>query len=240
MGDQLQGRNYRDAILNYGMLWRNKIRTKQSNRRVRVEMPSRASTLLPMQQMQQDLFDHTAAYPAGFRYQPDLIGAAEADVLVREIERQDLAPFDFHGFLGRRRVVSFGWSYRFDGSGLGKSRELPSFLLPVRTRAASAFGLELELFEHALVTEYQPGAPIGWHKDRPQFGDVIGISLVSPCTFRFRKKSGPRWQRRTIMLEPNSAYLLQGPSRTEWEHSIPPVEQLRYSITFRSLQRRSA
>jgi alkylated DNA repair dioxygenase AlkB len=87
-----------------------------------------------------------------------------------------------------------------------------------------------------LVTEYAPGAAIGWHKDRSVFGDVVGISLVSPCTFRLRRKAGMRWDRRNLTAEPRSVYLLRGPSRYEWEHSIPAVNQLRYSLTFRNIR----
>jgi alkylated DNA repair dioxygenase AlkB len=200
-------------------------------------LEARSTLLIAMRQEQADLFEPRVAQPPGFRYKPELIEAHEAQALVREIETQEFAPFDFHGFLGKRRVVSFGWSYGFNGGGLRKATAIPPFLLLIRAQATSAFGLDAALFEHVLLTEYQPGAPIGWHKDRPQFGDVIGVSLVSACTFRFRKKSGARWERQTITLEPNSAYLLQGAARTEWEHSIPPAEQLRYSITFRSLKR---
>ncbi|HEU5273043.1 MAG TPA: alpha-ketoglutarate-dependent dioxygenase AlkB, partial [Xanthobacteraceae bacterium] len=105
-------------------------------------------------------------------------------------------------------------------------------------RAARFAGLDSSALEHALLIEYGPGAAIGWHRDRPQFGDVIGISLLSPCTFRLRRRGGAKWERRSIAAEPRSAYLLRGPSRTEWEHSIPPLETLRYSITFRTLVRR--
>jgi alkylated DNA repair dioxygenase AlkB len=91
--------------------------------------------------------------------------------------------------------------------------------------------------EHALVLEYTPGAAIGWHKDRPVFDDVIGISLLAPCTFRLRRKAGAKWERRSLVAAPRSAYLLRGPSRTAWEHSIPPLDALRYAITFRSLAR---
>jgi alkylated DNA repair dioxygenase AlkB len=107
----------------------------------------------------------------------------------------------------------------------------------VRQRAAHFAGLEASSLEHALLIEYTPGAGIGWHRDRPTFDDVIGISLLSTCTFRLRRKAGARWERRSFTAEPRSAYLLRGPSRTEWEHSIPPLETLRYSITFRSVSR---
>jgi alkylated DNA repair dioxygenase AlkB len=109
--------------------------------------------------------------------------------------------------------------------------------LAVRERAAHFAGLEPSALEHALLIEYAPGAGIGWHKDRPAFDDVIGISLLSPCRFRLRRKCGDRWERRSFTAEPRSAYLLRGPSRADWEHSIPPLEMLRYSITFRSMSR---
>jgi alkylated DNA repair dioxygenase AlkB len=133
-------------------------------------------------------------------------------------------------------VVSFGRRYDFNEGGLKGAEEMPAFLLPVRDAAARAFGLEPSNFQQVLLTEYEPGATIGWHKDRSVFGDVIGISLLSSCTFRFRRKAGATWERLSMMLQPRSAYLLTGPARTEWEHSIPAVEQLRYSITLRTLK----
>ena len=86
------------------------------------------------------------------------------------------------------------------------------------------------------MTEYRPGASIGWHKDKAVFGEVIGVSLLAPCLFRLRRKTGTTWQRASLTVEPRSAYLLKGPSRTDWEHSIPGVESLRYSITFRNFK----
>ena len=85
-----------------------------------------------------------------------------------------------------------------------------------------------------LVTEYQAHAGIGWHRDKAVFGEVVGISLLASCQFRLRRKRATRWERVTLEAEPRSAYLLSGPSRTEWEHSIPEVDTLRYSVTFRT------
>ena len=117
---------------------------------------------------------------------------------------------------------------------------MPEFLAGLRARAESYASLSPGSLQHVLLTEYAPGAAIGWHKDRSVFGDVVGISLLSPCTFRLRLKTGKRCERRNLAAEPRSIYLLRGPSRTEWEHSIPGVESLRYSITFRNvLERRS-
>jgi alkylated DNA repair dioxygenase AlkB len=106
----------------------------------------------------------------------------------------------------------------------------------VRERAAAFAQLEACALEHALVLEYGPGAGIGWHKDRPAFGDVIGISLLAPCTFRLRRNAGATWQRRSIVAEPRSAYLLRGEARNGWQHSIPSLDTLRYSVTFRTLR----
>jgi alkylated DNA repair dioxygenase AlkB len=113
---------------------------------------------------------------------------------------------------------------------------MPAFLLPLRDKAAAFAGLAGAALQHVLITEYGPGAAIGWHKDKAVFGEVVGISLLSPCNFRFRRKAGTKWERASLIAESRSAYLLRGASRTDWEHSIPAVEQLRYSITFRNLR----
>jgi alkylated DNA repair dioxygenase AlkB len=113
---------------------------------------------------------------------------------------------------------------------------MPAFLLPLRDRSAAFAGLSPSALQHVLITEYGPGAAIGWHKDKAVFGEVVGISLLSPCTFRFRRKAGAKWERASLTAEPRSAYLLRGLSRTEWEHSIPAVDVQRYSVTFRNLR----
>jgi alkylated DNA repair dioxygenase AlkB len=188
-----------------------------------------------LRQNDPELFEKGSGFPEGFRYQPELVSGAEERRLVQEMERLDFKAFEFHGFIGKRRIVSFGWQYDFNGGGLRKTEDIPAFLLPVREAAATFSGLQCSLLQQVLLTEYPPGATIGWHKDRAVFGKVVGISLLSPCTFRFRRKAGAEWQRTSLTAERRSAYLLQGPSRNEWEHSIPAVATLRYSITFRNL-----
>jgi alkylated DNA repair dioxygenase AlkB len=188
---------------------------------------------------QADLFESPAGYfPEGFRYAPDIVTADEERALLERLPTLAFREFEFQGFLGKRRVVSFGWRYDFNGGGFQKTEPIPDFLLPLRARTAQFAGLHPDALAHALVLEYPPGAAIGWHKDRAVFDDVIGVSLASACTFRFRRKRGPKWDRRSLTTEPRSAYLLRGPSRTEWQHSIPAVDAMRYSITFRSLARR--
>jgi alkylated DNA repair dioxygenase AlkB len=112
---------------------------------------------------------------------------------------------------------------------------LPPFLLPLLERVAVFTGFAQDTFRHALVTEYAPGAGIGWHRDRPPAVAIAGVSLLSPCTFRLRRKAGDRWDRASITAAARSAYLMSGPSRSDWQHSIPPVEALRYSVTFRTV-----
>jgi alkylated DNA repair dioxygenase AlkB len=178
------------------------------------------------------------AMPSGFRYAPDLIDAAAEARLAAAFADLPFKEFEFHGFLGKRRVVSFGLRYDFNGGGLTEAAPLPAFLLPLRERAAAFAGLAPEHLQHILITEYRPGAAIGWHRDRANFGDVIGVSLLSPCTFRMRRRRGSGWERAAMRLDRRSVYLMRGPARDEWEHSIPAVDELRYSITFRSMRDR--
>ena len=186
---------------------------------------------------QADLF-RPSAEPDGFRYGREIVSADAESRLAAGIAALPLKEFLFQGFVAKRRVLSFGWRYDFERARFEQAEEMPAFLLDLRVRAAEFAGLRPQQLPHALVTEYAPGAQIGWHKDRPVFEDVIGVSLLSACTFRFRRKQGAKWQRYSVEAEPRSIYLLRGPSRWEWEHSIPAVDALRYSVTFRSLRTR--
>jgi len=186
-----------------------------------------------------DIFGNSApepTYPEGFRYARDLISPAEQDALIEHIRELPLKAFDFHGYTGKRRVISFGWHYDFSARRLDKTDDMPAFLQALRAPAAEFAGMSAEALQHVLVTEYSSGAGIGWHRDKAVFGEVVGISLLAPCTFRLRRDVGGKWERVNLIAEPRSAYLLSGPSRTEWEHSIPAVDALRYSITFRNLR----
>jgi alkylated DNA repair dioxygenase AlkB len=189
-----------------------------------------------MQHAQLQLFEQPGKLPEGFRYQPELISASEERTLVSQIKLLPFKAFEFQGFRGKRRIVSFGWRYDFNGGGLQRTEDIPAFLLPLRECAARFARMSPVRLQQVLVTEYSPGAGIGWHKDRPVFGEVAGISLVSPCTFRLRRKVGETWERVSLHAEPRSVYLLAGQARTAWEHSIPAVDQLRYSLTFRNFK----
>jgi alkylated DNA repair dioxygenase AlkB len=187
---------------------------------------------------QPSLFGSDPTVPEGFRYWPDFLTGEEERDLIRQFESLPFENFQFHGFTGNRRVVSFGWKYDFNERELRKAEDMPPFLLPLRERAAHLAGLGTSSLQHVLVTEYAPGAGIGWHRDKAVFDEVVGISFLSTCDFRFRRKKGTSWERAKIVAEARSAYLLSGPSRTEWEHSIPAVDQMRYSVTFRNFRER--
>jgi alkylated DNA repair dioxygenase AlkB len=174
--------------------------------------------------------------PEGFKYQADILSSEAEQLLLDRMRQLPFKEFQFQGFVGKRRVVSYGWQYDFNERMLRQAEDIPPFLLPLREAAADFAGIPPEQLAQVLLTEYDAGASIGWHRDKKMFGDVIGISLLSACRFRFRQKAGSTWERASLIAEPRSAYLLRGPSRTEWEHSIPAVDALRYSITFRTLR----
>lgn len=189
-----------------------------------------------MSRQQPDLFETPPLLPEGLRHGAEAVSVDEADRLVEAFASLPFQAFDFHGFKGNRRVVSYGWRYDFSAATLTSTEPLPVFLEPARRAAAAFAGLEPAVLEHAMVTEYAPGAGIGWHRDRPEFDKVIGLSFVSPAVLRLRRRDGDRWLRASLPLEPRSAYLLDGPARRDWQHSIAPGDRLRYSVTFRTLR----
>ena len=185
---------------------------------------------------QQRLFEHPRASPVdGLTYVPEAVNEADERGLVMYLDTLDFQHFAYRGFTGNRRTVSFGWRYDFNGGGFQEAAPLPEPLVSVRAQVASALGQPPQAFEQCSVIEYTPGAGIGWHKDRPQFGKVAGLSLLAPCRFRLRRKRGAGFERVSVLLEPRSAYLLDGDARHLWHHSIPVLDALRYSVTFRTL-----
>jgi alkylated DNA repair dioxygenase AlkB len=196
-----------------------------SRRRVRPSSPSGQS----------DLFAAPLRLPEGLRYHPDLLSAEEEEALARELEHLPFKPFDFQGFLANRRVVSFGYRYDYDRRAVVEAAPFPAFLEPLRRKVAAIFDRPADAFRQVLINEYRPGAGIGWHRDKAQFDEVVGVSLLEPCALRFRRKATETWDRVSLTVEPRSAYLLSGPARTIWQHSIPALDRLRYSITLRTL-----
>ena len=136
--------------------------------------------------------ESTANLPEGMRYRSRLISRAEEKALLARVRELPFKEFEFHGYKGKRRTVSFGWQYEFSGRGrLQKATDIPEFILPLRAIAATFARIEPESLQHVLVIEYGPGAGIGWPRDKPVFGEVIGVSLLAPCVVRFRRKVSP-------------------------------------------------
>jgi alkylated DNA repair dioxygenase AlkB len=180
--------------------------------------------------------EQTMALPAGFIYEEEFLSRQEENELLTDIGTLDFETFEYRGFAAKRRVLAYGWRYDFNSNVLSPGPPIPEFLLPLRSRAAAAAELAPEELEEALLTEYSPGAPINWHRDLPMFEKVIGISLLSSCTMKlksFKKEA----KALSITLQPRSLYIMQGTARWQYQHSIPAVKDLRYSITFRSLKK---
>ncbi len=188
--------------------------------------------------LQTDLFAAPETAPPGFRYQQGLLEPSEETALTEQLAELPFAPFDFHGHLANRQVVGFGLRYDYASREVRAAPPIPEWLAPLREKVGAFAGRPPEAFVQVLINLYLPGAGIGWHRDKPHFEDVVGVSLLSPCTFRFRRKDGAAWARRSLIVEPRSAYLLSGDARHLWEHSIPPGDSGRYSITFRTLAER--
>jgi alkylated DNA repair dioxygenase AlkB len=182
------------------------------------------------------LFD--APLIAGLRYADDVLSEPDQQSLLGRLSPLDLAPFRFHGWVGNRRTQSFGWRYDFEDASFTAADPLPDWLMPVRDRAARFADIAPDDFVHVLLARYDPGAGIGWHRDRDVFDRVVGISLGSPAVLRFRQRRPAGFNRANVEVAPRSAYLLSGPARHDWEHSIAPGTSLRFSITFRTLSER--
>jgi alkylated DNA repair dioxygenase AlkB len=184
---------------------------------------------------QLSLFAPTESAPNGLEYWPDFISAAEEQSLTRRIGELNLRPFQFGAYEGKRRVISFGHAYDFSRQRLEPAPSAPSWIAPFILRIESwPHGIPAKIAQ-VLITEYQPGASIGWHRDKKAFGSIFGLSLGASCPFRFRNKIGSRWERFTLTVEPRSLYLMKDDARSGWEHSIPPISEPRYSMTFRTL-----
>jgi DNA oxidative demethylase len=175
--------------------------------------------------------------PDGLRYVPGFLSAEEEGRLLQRMRSADYGEVRLHGQAARRTVRHYGYQYAFDSGQLSPGEPIPPWLLDVRVRSAQLLGRDPEALAEALLTRYPPAATIGWHRDAPAFGDVIGISLGSTCRMRFQRGKGEARRVFEQVLEPRSAYVLSGPSRTSWQHSIPPVPQERFSLTFRTVRR---
>jgi alkylated DNA repair dioxygenase AlkB len=179
------------------------------------------------------LFSVEAVGPKGLRYYPEFIDPSVEHDLIERVRELPLVPFQFGAFEGKRRVASFGFKYDYTLKQLQEAEEVPQWLVSLIEKAEAYGGPALKI-KQVLCTEYDAGVGIGWHRDKPHFEEVFGLSLGSACKFRFRRKIGAKWERFTLDAGPRSLYIMTE-SRQIWEHSIPPVEEPRYSITVRSM-----
>jgi DNA oxidative demethylase len=171
--------------------------------------------------------------PEGFRIIPDVLSPAEEQPLLDRVEQIDWREVRMRGVVAKRTVMHYGWDYDYERWRIVPADEVAPWLNELRDRGAGTAGLDAAVFEQVLVARYPAGAGIGWHRDAPMFGPVVlGFSLASPVRMRFRDGSGSSAE---AILEPRSLYILSGPARSRWQHSIPPVRNLRYSVTFRSV-----
>jgi DNA oxidative demethylase len=183
------------------------------------------------------LFD-AAGLPEGFRIQDGFLTESEESSLAERFRSMEFHDVRMRGVTARRRVIQYGYQYSFETFQMTEGPPVPEFLLPIGDRAAAFAEVPAHELSEVLVTEYSPGAAIGWHRDAPGFGIVVGVSLLAPARFRFRRGETGARDNAEARLEPRSIYVLSGPARTEWQHSIPAVGALRYSITFRTIRKR--
>lgn len=186
--------------------------------------------------IQGELFAASEPTVPGLRLVADAVSPAEECALCAQIDAAPLEPFEFGQWRGKRLTTHYGSAYDFTRGRLGEAPPLPGWLLELRKRLAPLAGMDPEQLEAALLIRYDPGAGIGWHRDRPQYGEVLGLSLGTPCTMRLRRRTPDGFERRKLALPPRSLYRLSDEVRWDWEHSIAPMEQTRWSITFRTLR----
>jgi alkylated DNA repair dioxygenase AlkB len=191
------------------------------------------STIMNLSQL--SLFAASALAPDGLEYCLDFVTPAEERTLIAHLAQLELEPFQFGAYEGKRRVASFGHAYDFSRQRLEAAAAPPSWLGTYISRLERSPLARNSKIAQVLVTHYQPGAGIGWHRDKKSFDLIFGLSLGATCPLRFRRRIGPRWERFTLPLEPRSLYVISGDARSLWEHSIPPMTEARYSITFRTL-----
>jgi len=172
----------------------------------------------------------------GLNYGEEAITHAEEAELIARIEAEKLAPFQFQQWEGKRLTRSFGWTYDFQTGRFAPGEPIPGWLDSIRARSAQFAGIAPEALEQALLIQYGVGAGIGWHKDRPVFEHVVGISMGAAATMRFRRRSAAGFDRARADLAPRSMYHIDGEARNDWEHSIAAMDRPRWSVTFRSLR----
>ena len=185
------------------------------------------------------LFPVEPAFPEGFAYYPHFLNSNEEEGLLKAISNIELHSFNFHGYEAKRKVASFGYDWSFEKRSLSKGKEIPSAFHSIIKKVTAHLSTKEIAIAELLVTEYPVGSVINWHRDAPPFDIIIGISLLSDCVFRLRPYDKTKQKRNKLISFPVqrcSLYIIQGKSRSEWEHSIAAVKEKRYSITLKTLR----
>ncbi len=185
---------------------------------------------------QQELFAASLRWPEGFAYAPDFLSATQEQELLERIRVLPFQEAHYKQWRARRRIVSFGGRYDFARNELLPAPPIPEFLMPLREQVAHWAALSLAAIEHAMIAEYQPGTPLGWHREVPSFEAIVGVSLHGRARLRLRPwpPAAGRRAARAINLEPRSVYAMRGVARWGWQHAVAPTQELRYSLTFRT------
>ncbi|MDB5860072.1 MAG: 2OG-Fe(II) oxygenase [Ramlibacter sp.] len=193
-----------------------------------------------MSASQDDLFGAAPpalALPEGMRYEEEFLSRAEEAQLIARIEQLPLAPMKYQQYTALRRVVNYGGRYDFSKQKLEEAEPLPAWLDPLRAKVAAWLHARPDVFTQALIAEYSPGTPLGWHRDVPEHEDIVGISLLNEAVLKFRPYPHEKGSKAGVLkltVAPRSVYLLRGPARWAWQHSVSPTKSLRYSITLRT------
>jgi len=187
----------------------------------------------------QDLFPYEPIYPPGFIYVPDFLTYEEELYLNEQVSKTECHTFIFQGFRAKRRVASFGYDYSFDKRALTKGTEIPESFHSLLDKVSKYLAISKDDFAELLVTEYPVGSVINWHRDAAPFDLIAGISLSADCVFRLRPHDKTKQGRNALISIPvkrRSLYIMKDNARTDWQHSIAPVKEIRYSITLRTLK----
>jgi alkylated DNA repair dioxygenase AlkB len=185
------------------------------------------------------LFPIETNFPDGFSYFPDFISKEDEQYLLQVIRKTELHSFLFQGYEAKRKVASFGYDWSFEKRSLSKGKEIPGEFDSLIRKIAGHLSIPKEAFAELLVTEYPPESVINWHRDAPPFDTIAGISLLSDCTFRLKPHDKTKQKGNatiSLLVKQRSLYIIQGPARSDWQHSTAPVKKTRYSITLRTLK----
>ncbi|HEY0057614.1 MAG TPA: alpha-ketoglutarate-dependent dioxygenase AlkB [Flavisolibacter sp.] len=185
------------------------------------------------------LFPEESIFPPGFTYEEAFLSKEEEEVLIKAIGALELQQFVFQGYEAKRKIASFGWDWNFENRTLNKGAAIPRSFLPLVKKVSRRLGIAEDKIAELLVTEYEEGTVINWHRDAPPFDTIIGVSLLSDCTFRLRpqrKEQQTRSATRSFPVRRRSLYVMSDEARSDWQHSIAPVKSLRYSVTLRTLK----